>query len=82
MMDILPDVSKAKEFVDKGANSSNQFIGSVASTLLTQFAAGIKNASVNTTGQAVNDIRYVLQQLNLRGYKAELQSGNVLAIRW
>lgn len=82
MMNILPDLAQAKDFIDKGTSGTNQFIGTTASTLLTAFSTGARNASIDTTGQSASDIRYIVSQLNLKGYKAEIGQSSKILVRW
>lgn len=82
MMDILPDIRSAKDFVDKASSSGNSFIGTAAVQILGVMTSGARSASISTSGKSSNDIKYLLGQLNQKGYKANLSGSNTIEVQW
>lgn len=82
MMNILPDVNQAKEFVDKAANTTNTFIGAAVTTILAAMNSGVRTTSISVSGQSTNDIRFLLGDLNRKGYKAQIGTGNTIQVAW
>lgn len=82
MQNIIPSPIAAKNFIENATNSSNTFIGSLASSLLADMVAGRRQSNIDLTGKATDDIRYVLGTLNQMGYRAQITANKVLVIQW